>query len=137
MATIYVARSKALGEWGSDVGLGKNLYKVGVAEEGGKEAVEVLNADSHAGQTDWVLVKAEAGDGLEEPAVVERLAAKEKMVDPKYYPRIRGALGIYKVKLENVENHILVKQALAGEEPKLGKLKPADIANYLIVNAKG
>lgn len=137
MATIYVARSKMLGEWGSDVGLGKNLYKVGVAEGAGKDAVEALNAASHAGQTDWVLVKAEEEDGLDEAAVVERLGGKEKMVDPKYYPRIRGALGIFRVKLENVENHILVKQALAGQEPKLGKLKPADIAGYLIVNAKG
>lgn len=137
MATIYVARSKDLGEWGSDVGLGKNLYKVGVADAPGKDAVEALNADNHAGQTDWVLVKSETvEDGLDEEAVVERLAAKEKEVDPKYYPRIRGARGIFKVKLENVENHILVKQALAGQEAKLGKLKPADIANYLIVNAK-
>lgn len=137
MATIYVARSKSLSEWGSDVGLGKNLYKVGLAEDGPKEAVDALNAESHAGQTDWTLVKAEEASGLNEPTLLERLSGREKMVDPKYYPRIRGALGIYKVKLENVENHILVKQALAGEEPKLGKLKPADIASYLIVNAKG
>jgi hypothetical protein len=137
MATIYVALSKSLNEWGSDVGLSKNLYKVGLAEEGGKEAVEALNADAHAGQTDWVLAKAEDAGGLDEATLLGRLGAKEKMVDPKYYPRIRGALGIFKVKLENVENHILVKQALAGQEPKLGKLKPADIAAYLIVNALG
>lgn len=138
MTTVYVARSKDLGEWGSDVGLGKNLYKVGIVEEeDGKEAVETLNAESHGGQTDWALVKAEEADGLDEATLLQRLGAKEKMVDPKYYPRIRGALGIFKVKLENVENHILVKQALAGQEPKLGKLKPADIASYLIVNAKG
>ncbi len=136
MATIYVARSKELGEWGSDVGLGKNLYKAGIAAEEGQEVVEALNADGHGGQTDWVLVKAEDAEGLDEAALLARLGAKEKMIDPKYYPRIRGALGIFKVKLENVENHILVKQALAGEEPKLGKLKPVDIATYLIVNAK-
>lgn len=137
MATIYVAFSKSLNEWGSDVGLGKNLYKVGLTEEDGKEAVEALNADSHAGQTDWVLAKADDAGDLDEAVLLQRLGAKEKMIDPKYYPRIRGALGIFKVKIENVENHILVKQALAGQEPKLGKLKPADIAGYLIVNAKG
>lgn len=137
MATIYVARSKSLGEWGSDVGLGKNLYKIGLTEDDPKEAVDRLNADSHAGQTDWALVKGDEAGDLDEPTLLERLGGREKMVDPKYYPRIRGALGIYRVKLENVENHILVKQALAGQEPKLGKLKPADVAGYLIVNAKG
>lgn len=137
MATIYVARSKSLSGWGSDVGLGKHLYKAGLSDEDGKAAVEALNADSHAGQTDWVLVKAEDAGALDEATLLERLGTREKMVDPKYYPRIRGALGIYKVKPENVENHILVKQALAGQEPKIGAIKPADIAAYLIVNAKG
>jgi len=137
MATIYVARSKSLSEWGSDVGLGKNLYKVGLADTSAKAAVEALNAESYAGQTDWTLVKGEDGGNLDESTVLDRLSQREKMVDPKYYPRIRGALGIFKVKLENVENHVLVKQALAGEEPQIGKLKPADVAGYLIANAKG
>lgn len=137
MATVYVAHSKSLGEWGSDVGLGKNLYKVGLTEDDAKEAVEALNADGHAGQTDWVLAKAEEAGDLDEPTLLKRLSVREKMVDPKYYPRIRGALGVFKVKIENVENHIVVKQALAGQEPKLGKLKPADMASYLIVNALG
>ena len=137
MTAIYVASSKSLSEWGSDVGLGKHLFKVGLTEDSGKEAVDALNADGHAAQTDWVLVKADEAGDLDEPTLLERLGKREKMVDPKYYPRVRGALGIYKVKPENVENHILVKQALAGQEPKLGKLKPADIVGYLIVNAKG
>lgn len=137
MATIYVARSKSLNEWGSDVGLGKNLYKVALTEDDAKQAIERLNAEAHAGRTDWALVKAEDAGELDEGTVLDRLGAREKMVDPKYYPRIRGALGIYRVKLEHVENHILVKQALAGEEPKLGKLKPADVAGYLIANARG
>src|SRR5690606_19304751 len=98
---------------------------------------DALSAESYAGQTDWTLVQEDESGALDAAAVMERLGKREKMVDPKYYPRIRGALGIFKVKLENVENHILVKQALAGQETKLGKLKPADIAAYLIVNAKG
>lgn len=137
MTTIYVARSKALGEWGSDVGLGKHLYKVGLAEAEGKAAVAALNAEELAGQGDWVLVMADDAGDLDEATLLERLGKREKVVDPKYYPRIRGALGIFKVKPDNVENHILVKQALAGREPKLGAVKPADIASYLIANAKG
>lgn len=135
MSSIYVAQSKALNEWGSDVGLSKNLFKLGVTDQPPKEAVAALNAEKFAGQTDWTLVKAEPAENAEETVLVEHLAQKEKIVDPKYYPRIRGATGIFKVKLENVENHIIIKMSLAGEEPKLGKLKPADIAGYLIHNA--
>src|SRR3546814_498182 len=130
MTTIYVARSTALGEWVSDVGLGKHLYKVGLAEAEGKAAIEALNADELAGQGDWVLVTADDAGDLDEATLLERLGKREKIVDPKYYPRIRGALGIFKVKPDNVENHILVKQALAGQEPKLGAIKPADIGSY-------
>src|SRR3546814_2207728 len=113
MTTIYVARSKNLGEWGSDVGLGKHLYKVGLAAEDGKAAIEAINADELAGQNDWVLVKADDAGELDEATLLERLGSREKMVDPKYYPRIRGALGLFKVKPDNVENHILVQQAFA------------------------
>lgn len=135
MPTLYVAQSKSLNEWGSDVGLSKNLFKVGVSDLPPKEAVAALNAEKFAGQTDWTLIKPEPVEGAEEAALIERLALKEKLIDPKYYPRIRGATGIFKVKPENVENHIIVKMSLAGEEPKLTKLKPADIAGYLIHNA--
>ena len=135
MPTLYVAQSKSLNEWGFDVGLSKNLFKVGVTDLPPKEAVAALNAEKFAGQTDWTLIKAEPVDGVEEAALIEHLALKEKVVDHKYYPRIRGATGIFKVKPENVENHIIIKMSLAGEEPKLTKLKPADIAGYLIHNA--
>ena len=135
MATLYVAQSKALNEWGSDVGLSKNLYKVGLADLPPKEAVAALNAESFAGQTDWTLAKAETVEITDEAALLEHLAMKEKIVDPKYYPRLRGAIGIFRVKLENAENHILIKASLEGEMPKLAKLKPADIAGYLIQNA--
>ncbi len=136
MPTIYVAASKELGKWGADVGVSKHVYKLGVTEGSAEEAVAALNQASYAGQSDWKLVKKEEVDSLSEEAAVDRLQRKEKLLDPNYYPRLRGTSGIFRVKPVNVENHILVAQALAGREPKLDKLKPADIARYLITIAR-
>lgn len=135
MPFVYVARSPGLMKWGSDVGLSKHLYKLGAAEESAEAGIEALNAAQFAGQDDWRLVRKQAVDAAHEPALVASLARKETMVDPKYYPRIKGAQGIFKVKLANVESSMLVAKALAGEEEKLAKLRPEDIAAYLIQNA--
>ena len=137
MSCIYVATSKGLQEWGADVGLTKHLYKVGVGEQTGAEAVAALNAANHAGFADWKLVKAQNGVEAEEDAILARLGQRERMADPNLYPRLRGARGIYKIKVESVANHLLVKSALAGGRDKLGPLKPADIAGYLLSNAAG
>jgi hypothetical protein len=59
------------------------------------------------------------------------------MVDPNLYPKLRGARGIYRLNLVQVENHIVISRALAGASDKLSlKLKPADFAAYLIHNAR-
>jgi hypothetical protein len=135
MATLYVARSVKLGKWASDVGLSKHVYKLGVTEE----PAEPLIAAGWAGETDWSLVKQVPVEDLDEGEAIERLARKAKMIDPNYYPRLKGTLGVFKVDPVHVENHILMTKALAegaGGEMQQVKLKPADFAQYLIVNAQ-
>jgi hypothetical protein len=132
MATIYVARSSKLGKWASDVGLSKHVFKLGCTDEDPKALVTA----GWAGETDWQLVKKQAVEGLTEADVIERVARKEKLIDPNLYPRLRGAIGVFKVLPAHVENHMLVRRALAGEAERLEfKLKPADFADYLIANA--
>ncbi len=133
MATIYVARSKTLSDWGYDVGLSKNIYKVGLTDEPVKDVV----AAGWAGITDWVLVKKQDEvDGVTEDEIIARLAVKQKMIDPKLYPRIRDTAGIFKIVPASVENSILVARTMAGEPdiPNF-KVKPTDIADFLIANA--
>ncbi|HKX09798.1 MAG TPA: hypothetical protein VJN67_16480 [Stellaceae bacterium] len=132
MTTIYVARSSKLSKWASDVGLSKHIFKLGCTDEDPKSLVVA----GWASETDWQLVKKQVVDGLTEAEVVERVARKEKLIDPNIYPRIRGAIGLFKVVPAHVENHMLVRRALAGEAERIEfKLKPADFADYLIANA--
>ncbi len=132
MATIYVARSGKVGKWASDVGLSKHVFKLGCTEEDPK----ALAAAGWAGETDWQIVKKQAVEGLTEAEAIERVARKEKLIDPNLYPKLRGAAGVFKVIPAHVENHILVTRALAGQAERIElKLKPADFADYLIGNA--
>lgn len=137
MGFVYVARSAGLSAWGSDVGLGKHLFKLGYADDGAEAAVANLIATGHAGVTDWSLVRKEAVEVGDEAQLLARLGRKEKMLDPAFYPRLRGATDIVKVKLVNVENHRLLKQAYGNEALKVIKLRDADIAAYLIANTLG
>ena|SRR5579863_3343995 len=132
MATFYVARSTALGKWASDVGLSKHVFKIGVTDEDPKALV----AAGWAGETDWVLVKKQAVDDLSEEEAIRRLALREKLIEPRLYPKLRGAEGVFKVVPAHVESRRLVQRALAGEvERVVTKLKPGDFADYLIQSA--
>jgi hypothetical protein len=133
MPSIYVARSVKMGKWASDVGLGKQIYKIGVTDGDPKQAA----ATGWAGETDWTIVKAEPVEALDEDEAIDRLTVKERMVDPNLYPKLKGTRGVFRLNPTKVENHIVVARALAGEsELKALKLKPADFAAYLISNAK-
>jgi len=132
MPVLFVARSARLGQWASDVGFGKHVYKVGVTEDDPK----ALAAAGWAGEADWKIVRREAVEGLDEAAVLERLSRKERMIEPHLYPKLKGATGIFRVSAEHAENHIIVSRALAGDSDRLDmKLKPADFAAYLVHNA--
>jgi hypothetical protein len=133
MSTIYVARSVKAGKWASDVGLGKHVYKLGVTDDDPKAAA----ASGWAGETDWSIVKTEPVEDLAEDEAIDRLAVKERMIDPNLYPKLKGARGVFRLNEVKVENHFVVARALSGESDlKAFKLKPADFAAYLIANAK-
>lgn len=132
MPVLFVARSVKLSRWGSDVGQGKHVYKVGIAEGDPK----ALAAAGWAGETDWKIVKSREVEGLGEEEAIARLAKKERMLDPSLYPKLKGATGVFRLRAEQVENHILVTRALAGDSDRIDlKLKPVDFADYLIHNA--
>jgi hypothetical protein len=132
MGVIYAARSVALGKWGADVGLSKHIYKIGCTDEPLKPLVEA----GWAGERDWAVVAKQPVEGLSEEEVVARVARKQKLIDPGFYPRLKGATGIFKVLPANVENHILMTRALAGAAERIEiKLKPADFGAFLIHNA--
>lgn len=134
MAVVYVARSVKLGRWASDVGLGRHVYKLGVAEDDPKPLIEA----GWAGESDWRLIKKQAVEGLSEADALARLERRDKMIDPALYPKLKGTLGVFRLSAERVGNQILVKRALAGASERLDiKLKPADFAEYLIAGATG
>ena len=131
MSILYVARSVKLSRWASDVGLGKNVYKVGVVDGDPKP----LAATGWAGETDWTILRKQAVEGLSEEQALDRLGRKEKMIDPNLYPKLKGAAGVFRLTPARVENHIMVTRALAGQSDRAEiKLKPADFADYLIHN---
>ena len=132
MGILYVARSVKLSRWASDVGVGKHVYKLGVAEGDPK----ALAAAGWAGETDWTITRKQAVEGLSEEEALARLRRKEKIIDPNLYPKLKGAVGVFRLVPTRVESHIIVTRALAGESDRVEiKLKPTDFADYLIHNA--
>ena len=132
MGILYVARSAKLCRWASDVGLGKHVYKVGVAEGDPRG----LAAAGWAGETDWTVTRKQSVADLSEEEALARLARKEKLIEPNLYPKLKGASGVFRLAPARVESHIIVTRALAGESDRVEiKLKPTDFADYLIHQA--
>jgi hypothetical protein len=136
MTTMFVAVSKGLQAWGNDVGLTKHLYKLGLSPLAGAATIDAMNSERHGGRDDWVLL-AETDTVVAEDDALGRLGRKETLVDPRYYPQIKGASGIVKVKLANVENHFVIESALAGRQRTAKRVSPGEIATYLIRKAGG
>jgi hypothetical protein len=136
MPAVYVAMSPAQQEWGEGVGISKHLYKLGLAEDDGKNAAEAavaaLNASAHAGQTDWQMIGWQDLPVESEDALISKMSERQKMVDPTYYPKIKGARGIFRVNVRNVEAHHVIKNTMEGKTAKVPKLKPKDIAAYIL-----
>jgi hypothetical protein len=132
MATLYVARSANICQWASDVGLGKNIFKVGVCDGDPADLLE----SGIAGENDWKLLKQVETD-LGEEAVLERLGKRLKPVDPTYYPRIKGEPGLFKLVDADVQRHIILARAMADESERAPiRLKVTDYANFLIANTQ-
>ena len=130
MSEIYVASSKTLSNWGASVGISKSLYKVDIADDAAA-AVDALNGAGIVAAEDWKLVKAIDAGELDDTELAARLAAADIVVDPGYYPKLRRAGHIVRVRPETVENSLLVEKAMANETNLNLKLKPADFADWL------
>lgn len=136
MSTLFVAKSKDLQDWGHGVGVTKFLFKVGVADGTGDQAINHLNDQKAAGREDWKLLGKQEAD-QDEGTAVAQLALREQLLDPDFYPAVRGEPGIFKVKVSNVEDDMMVRAALANENEQLKtlKAKDKDIAAYLLRRA--
>jgi hypothetical protein len=136
MPAVYVAVSAAQQEWGEGVGISKHLYKIGLADGDGKaaaeQAVAALGAATHASQTDWLLIGFKDLPIESETDLIAKMADRQKMIDPMYYPKLKGARGIFRVNVRNVEAHHVIKNTMEGKAAKVPKLKPKDIADYLL-----
>jgi hypothetical protein len=132
MITLFVAKSAGLQKWAGEVGLTKHVYKFGLSVGEAAAAVAQMNDARYAGRDDWKLIRKASVEALDEATAFRRIAARETGVDPTYYPQIKGATGIFKIKPTAVENYFLVKKALAGDHAKDFKVTPSEIADYLL-----
>jgi len=137
MSVAYVAKSKDLQNWGKEVGVTKNLFLFCSSTSSAENAISALNVDNFAGRNDWKLVCKKQTDELESTVLLDRLRVNVEMLDPDYYPQLRQAEGIFKVKPEKVEDNLMIKVALQSEDSPIGKIKVGDkeMGLYLLERA--
>ncbi len=135
MPVLYVARSAKLAHWAFDVGFGKHIYKLGVCEDDPK----ALAAAGWAGESDWKIVRRDEVEGPSEAEAIERLARKERVIDPNLYPKLKGAEGVFRVLARARPRNTSSSSRRARRRQRLAatsKLNPADFAAYLVHNAR-
>lgn len=137
MPSVYIAMSETMQEWGSDAGISKHLYKVGFTDSAPDDAVKELIEAGYAGQKDWVLVGSRETAALDQAALMNRIGERIKMVDPLYYPKIKGARDIVRVDQRKVEANIVIKRTMEGRDSKVPKIKPKDMAEFILDAALG
>lgn len=137
MPNVYIAMSETMQAWGNDAGISKHLYKIGVADESPEEAVQALNEAGYGGQSDWILVANRAEETVDETALLARVGERMKLIDPLYYPKIKGAKDIVRVDQRKVEAHIVIKRTMEGRDSKVPKLKPKDMGGFILDGALG
>ena len=78
------------------------------------------------------LAGARALSGLDQLALLTRLSERQKVLDPLYYPKIKGAKDIVKLEQRKVEANLVIKRTMEGRDSKVPKLKPADMADFIM-----
>lgn len=134
MPYCYVAKSKSLQDWGHSVGISKHLYKVGVTSNDVKNTVSKMNFENFSGRNDWKIIMHDSIEEIEESLIFEKLKKSLNLIDPAYYPQIKEAKGIFKIKLQSVEDSLLLSIALQDEENsnKGIKIGAKQIAKYIL-----
>lgn len=137
MPSVYIAMSETMQEWGSDAGISKHLYKIGFTDEAPEAAVKELNETGYGGQKDWILAGARETETLDQAALMTRIGERMKVIDPLYYPKIKGAKDIVRVDQRKVEANIVIKRTMEGRDSKVPKVKPKDMAEFILDAALG
>lgn len=137
MPSVYIAMSQTMQDWGNDAGISKHLYRIGFTDEAPADAVKELSERGYGGQNDWVLLEAREADTLDQDALMARITNRMKLIDPLYYPKLKGAKDIVRLDQRKVEASIVIKLTMEGRASKVPKLKPKDMAGFILDVALG